>query len=173
MQKNTEPSAVEQQLFALMAVTEEQQNTTRLQQETLAKQQKTTQDLQQQLQTIMQNQCEKQAQQHANFLQEQHYLFNMHHTELNKLIDWRHLFFHVAMVAVLSLAVVLAALWYLSAVDKKIEKAHETMKAFDLLDADITYCDTVARREPLPCVRVRTELGGHGKDKNYWVIDQE
>ena len=97
----------------------------------------------------------------------------MHHTELNKLIDWRHLFFHVGVVLVLSLAVVVAALWYLSVVDEKIEKVSETMKAFDLLDADITYCDTVARREPLPCVRVRTELGGHGKDKSYWVIDQE
>ena len=169
MQKNTELSAVEQQLFALMAVTEEQQETTRLQQEAIAAQQKTTQ----QLQTVMQNQCEKQSQEHAGFLQEQHRLFNMHHTELSKLIDWRHLFIHVGVLLVLSVAVVVAALWYLSVVDEKIEKARETMKAFDLLDADITYCDTVARREPLPCVRVRTELGGHGKDKSYWVIDSK
>ena len=173
MQKNTEQSAFEQQLFALMAVTEEQQNTTRLQQETIKKQQKQTEDLQQQLQIVLQTQCNQQSQQHAKFLQEQHQLFNHHHEKLDKLINWRHLFIYVGITLILCGSLTLGTAGYLYFLGEKIVRANSTLEALKLLDADIKYCNTVEEIEPLPCVRVRTELGGRGKDKSYWVIDQE
>ena len=173
MQKNTEQSAFEQQFFALMAVTEEQQNTTRLQQNVITEQQKQTEDLQQQLQIILQKQCDQQSQQHAHFLQEQHELFNQHHEKLNKLINWRHLFIYVGMILILCGAFVFGTVGYLSFLGEKIVRANNTLKALELLNADISHCGTAGEKQRLSCVRVRTELGGHGKDKNYWVIDQK
>ena len=169
MQKNTEQSAFEQQFFALMAVTEEQQNTTRLQQNVIQKQQKQTEDLQITLQT----QCNQQSQQHAHFLQEQHALFNQHHEKLDKLINWRHLFIYVGIILILCGSITLGTAGYLSFLGEKIGKAHRTLEELELLNADISRCETAGEKQLLPCVRVRTELGGHGKDKNYWVFDQK
>lgn len=92
-------------------------------------------------------------------------------TRFAQLLDWKIWALSIIAPVLCGALIVLAYTLYLQNVRDELHRAEKALESLQAYNAVLSDCQRGSKS--YPCIRVRTDWPGYGKDRNYLIIDPE